>query len=90
MSKFDINIVDVNRTSFTGNAKYNARYSLTLYKKGAYSNPKTAIVILKNPASTCKSSLFFKVPISDVTDVDKTTIHLINKLFHNRKAQSYF
>ena len=83
MSKFNTTYVDTMSSSCDGDAKYNARYSLTLFRQGATSINRTAIVILKNPASTCKDHVFFSTSLKDVYDVDKTTSHIINTLFAN-------
>ena len=81
MSKFDTSVVDTNCSTCDGDAKYNARYTLTIYKRVAKSQPATAIVILKNPASTCKDTIFFSTNLNQIYDVDKTTTHVINTLF---------
>ena len=83
MSKFNTTYVDTMSSNCDGDAKHNARYSLTLFRQGATSINRTAIVILKNPASTCKDHIFFSTSLSDVYDVDKTTSHIINTLFVN-------
>lgn len=59
MSKFDTSIVDATYSTCDGDAKYNARYILTIYNQEAKPQPVTAIVIMKNPASTCKDTMFF-------------------------------
>lgn len=81
MSKFDTSIVDATSSTCDGDAKYNARYILTIYKQVAKPRPVTAIVILKNPASTCKDTIFFSTKLDQIYDVDKTTTHVINTLF---------
>lgn len=81
MSKFDTSVVDTNCSTCDGDAKYNARYTLTIYKRAAKSQTATAIVILKNPASTCKDTIFFSTNLNQIYDVDKTTTHVINTLF---------
>lgn len=81
MSKFNTSIVDTNRSTCNGDAQYNARYTLTIYKQVAKPQSATAIVILKNPASTCKDTIFFSTNLNQIYDVDKTTTHVINTLF---------
>ena len=80
--QFDINEVDTANSFCVGCKCYNSRYVLSLINASSASEIKdTAIVILKNPASTCKSSIFLGTPMSDVCDVDRTTQHLISILF---------
>lgn len=81
MSKFDTRIVDINRSACDGDAKYNVRYTLTIYKQVSQQSLGTAIVILKNPASTCKDNIFFSTNLNQIYDVDKTTTHVVNTLF---------
>lgn len=89
MSKFDTSIVDAISSTCDGDAKYNARYILTIYKQAAKPRPVTAIVILKNPASTCKDTIFFSTELDQIYDVDKTTTHVINTLFV-KGIQTYY
>ena len=81
MSKFDTSIVDATSSTCDGDAKYNARYILTIYKQVAKPRPVTAIVILKNPASTCKDTIFFSTKLDQIYDVDKTTTHVTIRFF---------
>ena len=83
MSKFDLAYIDIKNSSYDGDPKYNVRYSLTLCKHGVHQIGKTAIIILKKPASTCKSCIFYSTNLQDTYDVDKTTSHIINTLFVN-------
>ena len=83
MSKFDTTYIDIKNSYCDGDAQYNVRYSLTLCKQVVQPTGKTAIVILKNPASTCKDYVFFSTSLQDIYDVDKTTTHIINTLFVN-------
>ena len=64
-------------------SKFNTTYVDTMSSNCDGSINRTAIVILKNPASTCKDHIFFSTSLSDVYDVDKTTSHIINTLFVN-------
>ena len=81
MSKFDINLVDTAKISINGDSSLNDRYSLKIPLK-PNTTGKTAIVILKNPASSGKAALFFKnISIGDVYDVDKTTTHITKLIF---------
>ena len=80
--QFDINEVDTDNSFCIGCKCYNSRYVLSLTNASSVLETEdTAIVILKNPASTCKSYIFWGTPMCDVCDVDKTTQHLINILF---------
>ena len=85
MSKFDGSKVNLSSASCVGSNIYNDRYSLTIplvnNKNEDKNEDKTVIVIMKNPASTARQNVFYKVGFSNITDVDKTTTKLINYLF---------
>lgn len=84
MARFS-SYVNPNNIQANGNATLNDRYYLELSKAPPNdpngNNPDTAIVILKNPASTVKSHFFYNIPYPHVYDVDTTTTHIINILF---------
>ncbi len=81
MAKFDQNLVDLTNIQANFCKCLNDRYSLILPKKNATTGT-TAVVILKNPASTLKSAMVYNnIAYGDAADVDKTTSHMIDFFF---------
>lgn len=49
-----------------------------------------AVVIMKNPASSFKSAIFYgNISYGNVQDIDKTTMHVIDYLFNTHKPKCY-
>ena len=65
--QFDMNEVDTDNSFCIGCKCYNSRCVLSVTNALAAAETKdTAIVILKNPASTHKSNIFLGTPMCDV------------------------
>lgn len=79
--------IDKSNIKITFNKNINDRYSICLSRVSAKTN-NIAVVILKNPASSFKSAIFYNnIPFGNVYDIDKTTNIVID--FLDKQQEDY-
>lgn len=71
-----------NCSSCVGASSLNSRFLLEL--SFSKTNEQTAVVILMNPSSTAKETVFYDLPLANITDIDSTTYHIIDVLINKR------